>query len=593
MTGSVTLYCSEKARASEVRIKLKSVIAIAVPRASQATSGEMSHFAGLSPSTVSTSKRELVFLQIDKRFRPDEAQFRPTEQSPPQEHRSGRLDRTGYYDWTFHFDLPEHGTNKNALPNGFPGVGAFYPPSYVLESDPVHGRREEWASVKWYLKVTVERPGLFRSNDRTLIPFIYMPPPPDSVSTLLIQRQALSAQTQDLASQASMPLILPSTLAEPPAKWKAFYIQLNEAALGQQSKRTLLQKLTGTNKPKEERWAISLPGNPLAAFPLRAVIPFIMTLVHSAEMPLVVHPHVALVQKVHLKARSAAAHTQYIAHATIVRSSLSKSGMQQWVGWVQFPSWCTPTFDSPLLGVEYFLQVKPLKTPQAQALLNVPVGLYCAPPRLLQTLHSASASAQAHRESSVQTPSAPSNNRLVTSSATHPMQTEGVPLETQSSVTNNYTQMGLAGIGLSRLASPTSSLPLSHRRQSASTVESPTAESDYAERMTRRLPPLPIPEDTIEERVQSPITSQERDDDGLIEALVSEYSSNQTTSPMPPASQPPNDHLEHDAGPLTREQEEAWTRDILAHAFNEEDIPQGFDLPPSYFEATGIQDMDD
>ncbi|WFD23910.1 hypothetical protein MEQU1_002604 [Malassezia equina] len=594
MNGTVTLYCSEKTRASEVRMKLKSVIAIAVPKASQATNGDMSHFAGLSPSTVSNSTREHVLLQLDKRFRPEGAQYRPTEQSPLQDNHSGRLDRPGYYEWTFQFDLPEQGTSKNTLPNGFPGVGTFYPPSYVLESDPIHGRREEWASVKWYLKVTVERPGLFRSNDRTLIPFIYMPPPPDSVSSLLIQRQALSAQTQDMVSRATVPFAIPSTLAESPSKWKTHYIQLNEAALGHQLKRTFFQKLTGSNKPKEERWALSLPGNPLAVFPLRAVVPFVLTLVHSAEMPLVVHPHVALVQKVHLRARSTAAHAQYIAHATVVTSSLSKSGMQQWFGWIQFPSWCTPTFDTSILGVEYFLQVKPLKAPEAQVLLNIPVGLYCSPPRLLQTLHSASATAQAKRAASMKLSSQSAPIRRVSNASTGTMHTTLSSADGRSPVTEDPARMGLAGIGLSRIASPAPSGEESPRILGGSAVESPSMETVSQERLNRRVPPLPIPEDTPASNSNDPLPSQERneaDEDLLIEALVDEYSNDQTTT-SPLSSPPPNDNLVHDAGPLTREQEEAWTRDILAHAFNEDDMAQGFDLPPSYFEATGIQDME-
>lgn len=116
------------------------------------------------------------------------------------------------------------------------------------------------------------------------------------------------------------------------------------------------------------------------------------------------------------------------------------------------------------------------------------------------------------------------------------------------------------------------------------------------EHIPRRVPPQSIPEDTPASSMdRTPATQEIRDDanGGLIEALVDEYSSGQATTLSPPSSQPPDDHLVHDAGPLTREQEEAWTRDILAHAFNEDDIAQGFDLPPSYFEATGIQDADE
>ena len=64
------------------------------------------------------------------------------------------------------------------------------------------------------------------------------------------------------------------------------------------------------------------------------------------------------------------------------------------------------------------------------------------------------------------------------------------------------------------------------------------------------------------------------------------------TQPMIP-DDASSDGLVHDAGPLTQEQENAWTMDILANAINEDDVAAGFDLPPSYFEATGILDHEE
>ena len=44
-----------------------------------------------------------------------------------------------------------------------------------------------------------------------------------------------------------------------------------------------------------------------------------------------------------------------------------------------------------------------------------------------------------------------------------------------------------------------------------------------------------------------------------------------------------------DAGGLTQEEENAWTMNILENALGDidDDVPE---LPPSYFEATGIRD---
>lgn len=45
----------------------------------------------------------------------------------------------------------------------------------------------------------------------------------------------------------------------------------------------------------------------------------------------------------------------------------------------------------------------------------------------------------------------------------------------------------------------------------------------------------------------------------------------------------------HDAGGLTRDEENAWSMNILENelADGSDDVPE---LPPSYFEATGIRD---
>ena len=41
---------------------------------------------------------------------------------------------------------------------------------------------------------------------------------------------------------------------------------------------------------------------------------------------------------------------------------------------------------------------------------------------------------------------------------------------------------------------------------------------------------------------------------------------------------------------MSLEEEEAWTRNVLANAFQDVDDNNALELPPSYFEATGIRD---
>lgn len=606
VVGRVVLHCTDKDKASEVRIKLKAVVSVHVPKSSQATDGDMTTFSGLTPSSVSTSTREQVLLQLDHRLRAADAMFRVSDKSAAQANATGKLDRNGLYEWNFTFDIPEQGSGKSTLPVVFPGVGAHYPSSYVLESDINRGKaKEEWASVKWYIKMTVERPGLFRSNDRLLVPFIYLPPPPEKISSTLIRRQALSMQIQRVVRAAHGPVVLPPGLAEPAGKWHTEYFQLSQSSLGQPAKRSFVDKLFGANKPKDERWAISLPSAPLAVFPLRATIPFVLTLVHSAGMPLVVHPHVFLVQKVHLRARSNAAHTQYISHAKVLASPATKSGMQQWFGWVQFPSWCSPSFDTPLLSLEYFLQVKPLNTAMASVLTTIPVGLYCAPPRLAQARENAHAQGQLPAARPVPAPPASSRppsvmsmpmapvRRPVDAMSVHSVQTlpqSSPPSSRRTSIASagrvagrpmpppmpmDPHAAGVAGIGRAHLpgADPSAAPPPHPALPDPGALHNPYDDSTPA--------PAPAPAPATPPRPTQPAAAPQPAEASM---------------PQPAAYAeslaPPPDDAPHDAGPLTAEQEQAWTMDILANAYDD-DGAGAFELPPSYFEATGIEDHDE
>lgn len=638
IVGRIILHCTEKDRANEVRVKLKAVVSVQVPKASQATDGEMPTFAGLTPSETSTSSREQVLLSIEDRLKASDALFRTSEQAAPKPNTSGKLDNAGIYEWKFKFDIPESGTGKNTLPLGFPGVGANYPSSYVLESDKRHkGAIEEWASVKWYIKVTVGRPGLFRSNDRLLVPFIYLPPPPDKISSTIIQRQALSMQIQRMVHTIHGPVVLPKDLAEPASRWHTEYFPLNQASLGQNTKRSLVDKLFGMNKPKEERWAISLPGKPLAVFPLRSTIPFVLTLVHSAGMPLVVHPEVYLVQKVHLRARSSAAHTQYISYAKVLASPATKSGMQQWFGWIQFPSWCSPSFDTQLLGLEYFVQVKPLNIPNAHTLCTIPIGLYCAPPRLVQArelARSQSISRPAHQASgaagrvpsggagpaarrpfdaasiassdtaqtmspsaataptaaplrSLQSSRQPSMSSLHRTTAPPPWAVTPVPADPHAA--------GVAGIGRMHLTNPDASAAASQPQTPPRTVPPMPATGASLTSPTSSTPShAPVPTSEVLQNphdAASPPPLPYRENPGV--STVS-LPLREPTMPQPSGHEgaASADTGIHDAGPLTAEQEQAWTMDILANAFDD-DGGDAFELPPSYFEAVGIEDHDE
>ncbi|WFD43782.1 hypothetical protein MPSI1_002446 [Malassezia psittaci] len=638
VVGRVRLVCNGKDRVSEIRIKLKAVVSALVPKHPQATEGDMPTFTGLLPSDTSTSSKEQVLLSLDERLKLSDAKFQPSDDASVYPNTSHKLEEPGTYEWEFHFDIPEHGSGSNSLPLGFPGVGINYPSSYVLESD-VRKRgasAEEWASVKWYIKVTVGRPGLFRSNDRLLVPFIYLPPPPEKISSLIIRRQALSMQIQRLLMNVHGPVTLPKDLAEPVNSWLHEYFPLNQASLGQTSKRSFVDKLFGANKPKEERWAISLPGKPLPVFPLRSIIPFVLTLVHSDDMPLVVHPEVFLMQRVHLRARFSAVHTQYISHAKILASPATKSGMQQWFGWVQFPSWCSPSFDVSILGLEYFIQVKPLNTPQASVLCTIPVGLYCAPPRLAQAkevargrslmrptpkTNYASSTTSSATSSSIRTlppgrqqwdsASIRSNDtaaRIPPASSlgpsSNPVSPSRAPSRQPSFVSSPaYSQDPRWASGPSFDASPASNsrpnrAQTSHNQAPATPPQLQRISSPATSDSTPST--YPVDAASSEARVTTatsssarppPLPRREQHRDNSAAAMASLPPSHGSITPQPINVLDREGEI-HDAGPLTAEQEQAWTMDILSNAF-EDDAEDAFELPPSYFEAVGIADRDE
>ncbi|WFD31163.1 hypothetical protein MSPP1_002197 [Malassezia sp. CBS 17886] len=625
VVGRVTLQCTEKFRANEVRTKLKAVVAVDVPRVSQATDGNATTFSGLSPSTVSTSSREQVLVQLDNRLRTADATYRVAEGAPASANKSGKFDRNGLYEWDFQFDVPEKGSNKTST-SGFPGVGPYYPSSYVLESDVKGAAKEEWASVKWYVKVTVERPGLFKSNERLLVPFIYLPPPPESVSALLLRRQVLSAQVHAMLRSYAGPIVLPKNLAEAPPKWKTDYFKLTQASLGQNVKRSLVDKMFGANKPKVEKWAISMPGNPLAAFPLRAVVPFVLTLVNSSGMPLVVHPHVYLVQRVHLHARSSAAHTQYICNARVRQSPVSKAGMQQWFGWLQFPSWCSPSFETQLLGLEYYIQVKPLNSPQAQVLATIPLGLRghgsaCA---ALVVVDAYTDERRGHAAPALTIGRIPhgrvpglGRRQSIASNAAHMSSPSSASLRQQNTQMGvpaapfpDVQDAGVAGIGRSQLPGADPSVPgampvspvAAHHGAPGPMQQMPSAPQRAPSRASATLSPSQAHTSTPTGHMAAQAAAADASVGAAAQPAASPHvSSSGGLAPIPDEDQAlttadllgPGDGDVRDAGPLSEEQEAAWTMDLIQNSMYEETGDAAFELPPSYFEATGINDRDE
>ncbi|WFD36997.1 hypothetical protein MCUN1_003889 [Malassezia cuniculi] len=649
LRGRIQLYCMEKSdRISDVRIKLKAEVSIEAPW-SVDTSDELSSFSNMAPSTSRTWSKEQVLLQLDQRLTAVRATYKAVEGGVPKANKSGTFAAKGIYEWNFEFDIPALANKRTGTLQPFPGVGVSYPSSYLLESDMMPGasKREEWASVKWYLKCTVERAGLFRGKDRLVVPFIYLPPPPESVHKTLARRQALSQQIQGILTMISGPVSLPESLVEKQSRWRSYPCEISDDSLDVNERRGFLKRIFSTKRV--ERWAITIPADPLAAYPLRSTIPIVLTLMDSSTSPIVAHPHVFLIQRVQLRGRTNATHHQVISHARVFPSRVAQNGMQQWFAAVQFPSWCSPSFETSMLGLDYYLLVKPTERSESESLLTIPVALYCPPPRVV----SAQQEARARRAIMAQSPAR--------AAATHS------PRDSVSSRSPSSSSMAFAtpaasfGTATPPPPPPPPVHPHAAASQSVASLQHhashiPSALSRPASLSTMRLPdspprhahqfPIPAapgtpgapglpygapalpavppalpprtirsPSNSQSSRIGSPVPHANVLGSPVVpsqaayasaaasaeaeNAILAEYTGDDshTAAESDAAAEVTSISATstsgvHDAGALTHEEEYQWTMNMLENALHGHDDTHALELPPSYFEATGIRDVE-
>lgn len=650
LRGRVQLYCMEKNdRVSDVRIKLKAEVSIAAPRSTD-SSDALASFSG-TPSTSRTSTREMVLVQLDQRLRAPNATYRAVEGGTPQANREGSFGRKGVYEWQFEFDIPALANKRAGNAQPFPNVGLSYPSSYVLEADAATdaAKREEWASVKWYLKCTIEHSGLFRGKDRLIVPFIYLPPPPESLHKTLIRRQALSQQIQGLLSLVSGPVALPDSLVEKQSRWRSYQCEISEDSLDVNHRRGLLKRMFTTKRV--ELWAVTIPADPLAVYPLRSTIPIVLTLMNGSTSPIVSHPHVFLIQRVQLRGRATATHHKMISHARVFPARVAKNGMQQWFGAVQFPNWCSPSFETAILGLDYYLLIKPTVKPESEAVLEIPVGLFCPPPRVKPADAQDRTSLRSNASMSL-LPRSPPRSPPRSTSRTPSMSSVGAavpaPMRPQMGVSQSVANLrgsashaqlpamrvqespplpprlsmhtaaprlpegapGLpvAGPGLPAAAPavppimPNQPLhapglpPVPHPAVQPA-VPAPAAPA-------ARAPPLPArpATDIRPSRVGSPASRPSAPAGSLPadtgadteHSIISDYADNEsrTTADDSAAASSTPAGIVHDAGGLTQEEEYAWTMNVLENALADAGAANDLELPPSYFEATGIRDVE-
>ncbi|PWN24284.1 hypothetical protein BCV69DRAFT_310111 [Microstroma glucosiphilum] len=434
MNGQVVVFANDGDRVGAVRLKIKAVSTISVPRSylppsedpNKRSAGAMPsntpvNLVGRSPRSEPTQNREHLILQLERvLWNPEAAdqsmvlRSTDTANGPPKE-PDPTIWKAGRHAFPFKIDLPSKSQDGTDLPPSFvfladarangPATqasvntggqlgGHLLAAKKWLAEAAVGGLRDgEWASIKWYVKVTVERPGFLKSNDRVFVPFVYLPSPPAKLpSTVLPNRLRLSAQArQD-------PLTPGAKMVEPIATWGRSQLDLDPAAKnikGAKAKQAAVasssEKSNGSSlfsrmfktpivangtkvEPGQPAWSIAMPNEP-SIWPLRSTIPFEIRLDNASPSSMqqpIQPPSVGLFLRVTLinpsksflggkNIPSSAIETRLISVAKVFTDPNAAAGRGNtlvWRGLLDLPPQASPCFDSLLTQAEYFVAVE-------------------------------------------------------------------------------------------------------------------------------------------------------------------------------------------------------------------------------------------
>lgn len=390
---------------------------------------------------------------------------------------------------------------------------------------------------------------MFKVNDRIFAPFSYLPPPTRQMSNLLMSRLDL---TSSLRSQPSLPS---RTIGSHP-NWKVSTIALNNGPSQNQilngsnshGSSGLLSSLFGKSKDKgkgsdstPDRWTLSIPDPPI--FPLRSIIPILLKLdnptqfnTNTSIIPLIeLFEHVQLISK----NNETGYHLQSIARATLEPTfrTINNGKSLEWQGYLDVPGNCGPCFEiePALLKLEYFIGVRLINGgPILHAETFV---LACAPPNVV--------------------PRSTLNPQT-------PAPTSAVTQDPQLQLNSSTTEAGKGGKsnkGKNRLSS-------SSQIVNDNAIAGPSNPTQPQTIDPSSYPPEKEAANSISESSN-------------LAAVPSGSSApplpNRNPQPQPsmvtPSSPPPSNHQR-----LTSSEED--------------DIGIGMELPPSYFEATGLHDAE-
>lgn len=399
LAGTVEIRINEPAgdRISAIKLALTATQVTTIPKT--ASVDAPSALDRMAIHSEETKTKQVTLLELEQIL------FEPIKTDSD---RDANLLLQGKHVYPFSIHLPLLGNKEKKNP-------PLLPPSCVIEplvhapndaklrstsaSTGLFGRNKgsgkeqalpAWSTVKYQLKLTVQRPGLLKRNVRSYAPFVYLPSPPSSAASLLLHRRALGARMAAIVLQRQGDGCQP---IETPQDWRqsrlSFLLSPNgPQKLELEKKAGFLSTIFRGAKKQEvinwhEAWTFSMPMSGRLSFPLRSAIPFIIRCTTnkpidlSLTLPLVVR----LYRRVRLltgkKQKSIAMQQQPVADA-VLRHSVESRGVHRINGVISLPPNCVPTFEMPNLSLDYFVAV--MRVLDGVVLHKEAVYLACPPP---------------------------------------------------------------------------------------------------------------------------------------------------------------------------------------------------------------------
>jgi len=424
LAGCVELQVADASgdRISAIKLTLTATQTITIPKSASTDAPSALDRMAIDPEETKT--KEVTLLHVEQIL------FEPVKTDT---NRDANLLSQGKHVYPFRMELPIVGNKDKKNP-------PLLPPSCVIEplllgpgdakmrqsSSGIFGRnkangrelgRPAWASVKYQLKLTVQRPGLLKKNLRSYAPFVYLPSPPAPLTKLLLQRRALGAQMAAIVLQRQGDGCQP---IETPDDWKQRPIAFSMSPNGPQKlepekKGGFLSSIFGGSKKQpsvhlNESWSLSMPMSARSSFPLRSAIPFIVRCTTNKPIDLSVGSPLAfrLYRRVRLltgkKQKAIAMQQEPLAEAAL-RYAVESRGVFRLNGLMSLPPNCVPNFELNNLSLDYYVAV--VRVLDGAVIHKEFVNLACPPPIEPKTAYGPFASGLAWRSAQVEAPLLP------------------------------------------------------------------------------------------------------------------------------------------------------------------------------------------